>query len=537
MPRDSESATTPPELVDAFRDPSFYPHAPDRVKEIQTHISWVFIASPFVYKVKKPLSMGFLDFTTLESRRHYCEQEVRLNRRLCPDVYLGVVPISESGAGYRLDDDTQALEYAVKMRELSGGTFANALVRSGRFERAHLDRIVEKLAGFYSEETSSPEIAAWGRIDNLRISTDENFEQTEEFAGELLSHAAFKGIRFYTNRFYNLHGRLFNERRADGRILECHGDLHLEHIYMMDEKICIYDCIEFSKRLRYVDVANDTAFLAMDLDFHDRPRMSSYFIAQISRALQDPDLATVVDFYKCYRAYVRAKVESFRSREEEVPKEERAKSRDRASRYYRLALRYALAGSAPAAVVVMGRVGTGKSTIARRLAEDLGWDHLSSDFIRKTRAGSDPYERGSAAERKELYSAERTKDTYAALTQEALKRAEHGRGSIIDATFSKRSHRDDLRHELRRARIPYCFVELTAADECLKNRLRARNDGKVVSDARLEDFEFLSRRYEAPDDLEDACHRRVSSDQAEDDTVAESLCDLIRMDLGALRTT
>ena len=476
--------------------------------------------------------MGFLDFTTLESRRRNCEQEVRLNRRLCPDIYEGVVPISEAGEGYRLDDETLVVEYAVKMKELSGGEFAHDLVRDGRFNRTHVDRIVEKLADFYRQEESSAEIAAWGRSEKLRISTDENFEQTAEFAGDLLSRASFEAIQFFTDRFYDLHERLFNERRAAGRILECHGDLHLEHVYLMDEKICIYDCIEFSKRLRYVDVANDAAFLAMDLDFHKQPRLSSYFIAQISRALRDPELATVIDFYKCYRAYVRAKVESFRSREDEVPEEERKKSRERASRYYRLALRYAVAGSTPCILVVMGRVGTGKSTIARRLATDLGWDHLSSDLVRKTQAGADLYERGSAAERKELYSPERTKSTYRALTNEALRRAADGHGSIIDATYSQRSDRDELRGVLREERIPYCFIELTASDEHLKERLRSRENGGVISDARLEDFEFLSRRYEGPDDLEDAFHLTVSSEQSEEATLTDALRHLIRMDLG-----
>lgn len=533
MPSRAEKPTVQANLVDALRDRSFYPHAPNDVREIQTHISWVFIAPPFVYKVKKPLSMGFLDFTTLEKRRHFCEQEVRLNSRLCPDVYLGVVPISKNEGGFRLDDDAQVVEYAVKMRELSGGEFASDLVDTGGLERGHIDRIVEKLAGFYQDESSTPEIAAWGRTRRLRISTDENFEQTEAFVGDLLSRPAFDAVRFYTNRFYDLHGRLFSDRRARGRILECHGDLHLEHIYLLPDAICIYDCIEFNERLRYIDVANDTAFLAMDLDFHNQPRLASYFIAQISRALEDSELATIVDFYKCYRAYVRAKVESFRSREEEVPEEERAASRDRASRYYRLALRYAVAGSTPAVLVVMGRVGTGKSTIARRLADDLGWEHLSSDLIRKTQAGADPYQRGTAAQRKELYSPRRTEDTYTALASEALERAANGHGSVIDATYSRHAHRDALRRALLEARVPYCFLELTASDQHLKQRLHAREAEDVISDARLEDFEFLSRRYEAPDDLEDAFHLRVSSEQPEDDTLAECLRDVIRMDLRA----
>lgn len=535
----SETTADKRALVDALREPAFYPHAPESVREIQTHISWVFIASPFVYKVKKPLDLGFLDFRTLEARRHYCEEEVRLNRRLCPDVYLGVVPITQREDGYALDDAANVVDYAVKMRELSGGTFARDLVESGAFEERHLDRIVEKLASFYHEEQSTPEVASWGRIERIRISTDENFEQTEPFAGTLLSRPAFEAIRFYTDRFYGTHARLFNRRRAEGRILDCHGDLHLEHIYLTDGATCIYDCIEFSERLRRIDVANDTAFLAMDLDFHGRPQLANAFISDIATALDDADLIKLVDFYKCYRAYVRAKVQSMQSAEEEVPEEDRVSSRKRAERYYQLALRYAVAGSAPAVFVVMGRVGTGKSTVARRLAEAMGWDYLSSDFIRKSQAGADPYRRGTAEERQMLYSRQRTEETYAAMTREALSRCADGHGCIVDATFSRRSHRDELRAALSRHRIPYCLLEMTASDETLRERLRARDGAKVVSDARLEDFDFLTSFYEAPDDLEDAYHVRISTEQPLDRTVEQCLFELIRFDysLGGPRST
>lgn len=530
----SEPTSQTKNLADALREPSCYPHSPDHVREIQTHISWVFIAPPFVYKVKKPLDLGFLDFRTLESRKHFCEQEVRLNRRLCPDVYLGVVPISESDGGYVLSDESNIVDYAVKMRELSGGIFALDLVESSELTEQHVDRIVAKLADFYREESSSPEVASWGRIENLRVSTDENFEQTETFADSLLSRPAFDAIRFYTDRFYDGHAQLFNRRRAEGRILDCHGDLHLEHVYLTEDATCIYDCIEFSDRLRRIDVANDTAFLAMDLDFHGRRSLANYFIEQISIALDDPELVKLVDFYKCYRAYVRAKVRSMQSIEEEVPADDRAESRRRAQRYYQLALRYAVAGSSPAVFVMMGRVGTGKSSVANRLAEALGWEHLSSDLIRKTQAGADPYRHGSEAEREDLYTKQRTEETYAAITNAALGHCADGRGCVVDATYSRKSHRDALRDALIRENIPYCFLETTASDETLKERLAARDGKKVVSDARLEDFGFLTSFYEAPDDLEDAFHVRISTEQPLEGTLKQALYELIRIDLASL---
>ena len=266
------------------------------------------------------------------------------------------------------------------------------------------------------------------------------------------------------------------------------------------------------------------------LDYHGRPQLANTFISRIAKALADADLIKLVVFYKCYRAYVRAKVQSMQCVEEEVPEEDRARSRKRAKRYYQLALRYAVAGSAPAVFVVMGRVGTGKSTVARRLADAMGWDYLSSDLIRKSQAGTDPYRRGTDEERQKLYSRQRTEETYAEMTRGALARCADGHGCIVDATFSRKLHRDELRAALSRQGIPHCLLEMTAADETLRERLRARDGAKVVSDARIEDFDFLTSFYEAPDDLEDAHHVRISTEQPLDRTVEQCLFELIRFD-------
>lgn len=531
-----EPASDPPasnELIEHLRTVGAYPHDPSEVEEIQTHISWVFIVPPLVYKVKKPVSLGFLDFSTLEQRRHYCQEELRLNRRLCPDVYEDVVPISKRKGSFKIGDASNVVEYAVRMRQLSGGAFADELQRDGRLGESDVDRIVETLARFYRQEAATAETAGWGRIGKLRISTDENFEQTQKYVGSLLPNTAHEAARFYTDRFYDQHARLLHRRRAAGFVRECHGDLHLEHVYLRPDGVCIYDCIEFSERLRSLDVANDVAFLAMDLDFNQRPHLASYFVDRMADALDDRDLPRLADFYKCYRAYVRAKVESMRSDEDEVPEDEREKSRERARRYYRLATRYGVAGSQPVVVIVMGRVGTGKSTVAKQVADAVGCRVAASDRIRKEQAGVPAHVRGTERERKELYTAARTEAVYQALEEEALQRAHADRGIVIDATYSRRSHRDALRQALLENDLSYCFIELTASDETLRGRLRTREAGSPhVSDARLEDFDMLNERYEAPDDLEDAFHVRVSADASETETVARSLKALVRFDFG-----
>lgn len=520
-------------LIEFLRSPNAYPHDPASVEEIQTHISWVFLAGAFVYKVKKPVDLGFLDFSTLEKRRRYCEEEVRLNRRLCPDVYEGIVAISERNGGFHLDDDSSPVEFAVRMRRLEGGAFASDLVDRGSLGRAEIDRIVDTLVPFYRSETATAEWAAWGRIDHLRISTDENFEQIESLTGDLLSRAAFEAIRTYTNRFYDAQARLLNDRRAGGRILDCHGDLHLEHVYLTPGGVCIYDCIEFSERLRWIDVAADIAFLAMDLAFHDRPTLSRYFGRTMAQRLDDPDLLRLLDFYKCYRAVVRGKVEGMRGNEVEVPESERHSSNARARRFFQLALRYAVAGSRPVAIVVMGGVGTGKSTIAESLSKALGWKSFSSDRVRKAMAGIDPYVRGSDDEREALYSEARSRATYEALTAHSLDALEAGRGAVLDGTYSKRSERDALRRAVRDAGHECAFVELTASSETVRDRLRRREfEDEQVSDARLEDLELIDSRYETPGELEDALHFRTETDRDLDETVKDILLRLIRLDLG-----
>lgn len=520
-------------LIDFLRTSEAYPHKPEDVVEVQTHISWVFLAGDYVYKIKKPVSLGFLDFSTLEKREHFCREEVRLNRRLCPEIYEGVIPISYRDGRFELDNDTRVMEFAVKMRLLRGGTFCDRLVRENELGTQHLDRIVDRLISFYTKESPSAEVASWGRVGKLRISTDENFEQCVPFVGSIVSRPAFEAIRYYTDRFFDHETRLMNERRASGRILDCHGDLHLEHIYLKPDGVCIYDCIEFNERFRSIDVANDAAFLAMDLDFHGRPDLSRYFGSEMAERLSDPDLLHLLDFYKCYRAVVRGKVEAMRSRGEEVPAEERRESMDRARRYFRLALRYAVTGSRQTALIVMGRIGTGKSTAAEKLADALGWEVLSSDRLRKKMAGVEPYVRGSELERRDLYSSARSNRTYEALTSEALDQLGSKAGVVLDATYSSHEHRDSLRDAFRDGNHGYCFIEMTASDETIQERLRDR-DGKQrsISDARLEDFDALSNRYDAPDDLEDAMHIRVSTERPLESTVTAALTHLIRMELG-----
>jgi aminoglycoside phosphotransferase family enzyme/predicted kinase len=500
------------QLIAFLKSPESYPHRPTKVRVVQTHISWVFIASPFVFKVKKAVNLGFLDFSTLGKRHHFCQREVELNRRLAPKIYLSVVPIYKIGSDFSFNIVGEIVDYAVKMKELPQGGFLNELLEKNLVGENEIDRVISVLHRFYQAETPTPQVEQWGTPEKLKISTDENFTQVEPFIGKTISSVAFAAIRHYTNQFYELNESLFRQRIQRHRILDCHGDLRLDHVHLAPKATSIFDCIEFNDRFRFIDIANDLAFLAMDFDFKGRSDLGNLFLRNAARQLDDAGILKITNFYKCYRAFVRGKVESIQAAEKET--KNRQEHERQAARYFRLALRYAVAGSEPLIVVVMGRIGTGKSTIAKQLAGELDWPAFSSDEIRKTLAGIPLTKRTAPGLRDKIYSARMTQRTYRKLVKDglaAIGRAQEPRprplqphnGVILDATFSTRALRKFLRDECKKANVPIQFIELEVGSDEIKKRLKDRDKKTAeTSDARLEDFEKLSAAYEPPSELE-----------------------------------
>jgi aminoglycoside phosphotransferase family enzyme/predicted kinase len=499
------------QLITFLESPESYPHRPIEVRSVQTHISWVFIAPPFVFKVKKPVNLGFLDFSTLEKRRYFCQREIELNRRLCPEIYLDAVSIYETDSGFSFKPPGKIVEYGVQMRKLPHGCFLIELLEKNLVGEKEINRMISTLHRFYQAETPTPEIEQWGTPEKLKVSTDENFTQVEPFIGKTISPAAFEAIRHYTNQFYKLNENLFRERIQQHRILDCHGDLHLDHVHLTPEATTIFDCIEFNDRFRFIDIANDLAFLAMDFDFEGRSDLGNLLLRNAALDLGDAGMLTIANFYKSYRAFVRGKVESIQATEKETTNLQEHEKQ--AARYFRLALRYAIAGSEPLILVVMGRVGTGKSTIAKRLAGELDWPVFSSDEIRKTLAGVSLTQRTPPELRAKIYSPQMTRRTYRKLIKDGLVAIGCSRGHrprplqphngvILDATFSTRALRKLLRDECTKANMPFQFVEVEVDPNEIKKRLKARDEKTAeTSDARLEDFQKLSAAYGAPSEL------------------------------------
>jgi len=326
-------------LKKALLNPDIYPGSSKAVEFLETHISLLFFTGTRVFKLKKPVDFGFLDFTTLEKRKYFCEQEVKLNRRLSSGIYLGVVPVTDDGKQISFDGEGEAIEYAVQMKQIPEEFLMDQLLKKGRLTREMIERVSERLTRFYSIAEVNETIKGFAEPERVKQDTDENFEQTEKYIDETIPGDIYEKVRSRTNRFLKERKELFHRRIAAGRIRDCHGDLRLEHIFLGDE-VSIFDCIEFNERFRYTDVAADLAFLAMDLDYQGREDLNPPLIQTYIQTSGDRDIREVLDFYKCYRAYVRGKVESFRLDDPNIPEEEKKEALKRARRYFDLAHRY-----------------------------------------------------------------------------------------------------------------------------------------------------------------------------------------------------
>jgi len=329
-----------PPFIQALQHPAAYPHPVSAIKLVQTHISYVLLAGDFVYKIKKPVLFDFLDFTSLDKRKHFCEEELHLNRRLCPSLYLEVLPITQDGDTICLNGAGSAIDYCVKMARMPEERMMGSVIKRGELTPAMLDGIVDLLVPFYQQAEGGEEIQAFGTAQAVSVNVLENFEETVTFIGcPALNQGEFDAISAYAKRFL-AQPALFRQRIEAGKIRDCHGDLYSANICLAEQTF-IYDCIEFNQRFRYCDVASDVAFLAMDLDFYGLSDLSNHFISTFSRRANDPGLNRMLNFYKCYRAYVRGKIGLFTAHEPEVDDATKANSLEQARKYFALAAAYA----------------------------------------------------------------------------------------------------------------------------------------------------------------------------------------------------
>ncbi|MEZ4411293.1 MAG: phosphotransferase [Polyangiales bacterium] len=366
-------------MGDLFQDllsPAAYPEPrPAAVERRDTHISAVYLAGDDVYKVKKAVDFGFLDFTTREKRTAACEAEVALNRRLSPDVYLGVVPIVRDASGaHRVGGEGEVVEHAVHMRRMADAERADQRLAQGALGGADIDRIAIKLAEFHAACRAGEDTAKFGTAEAIGVNVRENFTQTREVLDHYLTAAEAKEIEAAQLGALEAMRSALDARIDAGAVRDGHGDLRLEHVYLREGGgVTVLDCIEFNDRFRYADVACDLAFLTMDLAHHRRVDLAERLLATYARETNDFDLYSVVDFYEGYRAYVRGKIATFLAENAAAPHELRASAAEEARRYFLLALAARRpAVMRPRVVAVGGIIASGKSTLAGWIAARTG---------------------------------------------------------------------------------------------------------------------------------------------------------------------
>jgi len=500
-----------PETLSRFAQPDAYPEdssATRGVAWIQTHLSHVFLTERRVYKLRKPVDLGFVDFSTRAQRNADCAREIALNRRLAPDVYLGVAPLLDDGRAYRVGAiagparlEASAAEHFVVMRRLRDGRDALSLLEKSALSRAQIERVALRVANFHDcHRLGRPapfSAAEWFSrcVDPVEDCLRVLFEASED--GEV--RAALAETADLVREFARHHLQRFEGRRLAGRAVDGHGDLHLQHIWFEEDDAdpVIIDCLEFSEKLRQIDAASELAFTAMDLRYRGRAELADGLLHAYARERDDFDLYGVVDYFVAYRALVRAKVAAIASADASI--EARQRSRAAASVGHHLDLaRDAMTRRVPGSLVlVAGVVGTGKSTVAAALADALGAVVVASDRVRKQLAGLPPSTRIQAPLDQGIYAPDAVERTYAALFERARPIVGSGRVAILDATFSRRRHRAmaaDLAAELGvRERI----IEVRCAPEIARARLARREAaGLGASDAGPSFYERSVARFE-----------------------------------------
>ncbi|HPK53999.1 MAG TPA: AAA family ATPase [Smithellaceae bacterium] len=480
---------THPKLVESMLRPDFYPHHPDAVELVQTHISYVFIAGDIVYKIKKPVDFGFLDFTDIAKRKFYCEEELRLNKRLAPSIYLDIAPITEDAAGnISLARGEKIIDYAVRMKKLPLDKMLKTLLARGQADEKIMDAVADKVSSFHKAAETGGRIDETGGIATIRCNHEENFVQTSKYIDITIPEYQYRFIKKYAETFLRTEKHLFEKRVAGHKIRDCHGDLHLEHICIADE-IIIFDCIEFNERFRFSDIAAEVAFLTMDLDFNGYAEQAEAFVKSYIRYSGDSDLNTLINFYRCYYAYVRGKVISFRLDQKEMPAGERAAVINAAGRYFDLACTYAARLEKPVLILTAGLMGSGKSYQARHLAARLGAQIIRTDVLRKTLLNIKPTEQHYVGFSQGIYSPDISRRTYDKAYEMAASCIESGLSVIIDASFKKSSERENAIKLARKLNIPCYLVECICREEIVKKRLDKRvQDKNNASDGRWEIF-------------------------------------------------
>lgn len=480
-----------------------YDHPVSRIELLETHISWVILTGSFVYKIKKPVNLGFLDFSTLEKRRHYCEEELRLNRRLAPRIYLAVVPVSGTPDQPRFGDDGDVIDYAVKMRQFPQSAQLDRMLQQGALNTACLDAIAETVAHFHQHIEIAPASSDYGGPKQVWHPVAENFDQIRERESDKDRITLLDQIFLWSRRSFEQLTPILQQRKQEGFVRECHGDLHLRNIAWVEQAPVIFDCIEFNPGLRWIDVMSDMAFLFMDLIDRGQPRYAYRLLNRYLSVTGDYAGLTVLPFYLVYRAIVRAKVDRIRLSQDDIQDAEKIPAQNEYLGYLRLAESFTQTRR-PALMITRGLSASGKSTITSELLEVLGAIRLRSDVERKRLAEIGMQASAASSPEQGIYTPAMSQRTYDYLLEQARTVLQAGFSVIVDAAFLDASQRLRFSQLADRLQLPFIILECAASPATLRRRISQRQNDVSDADLAILEHQLQHAKALARDELANA---------------------------------
>ena len=464
-------------LVEQMQQSEFYPHSTvEPIEIVQTHISYVFLTGDYAYKLKKAINFGFLDFSTLDRRQHFLQEEIRLNSAIAPELYLEVLPITQAGDKYVLGGVGEAVEYVLKMRQFPQENLFINLFTAGKLDIEQMEELGKIVAQFHSQAETNEYIRSFGTVAKIREAFDENYQQTEKYIGIAQTKPQFDETKAYTDQFFAEKQALFQARIENDKIKEGHGDLHLKNICLWQDKIQLFDRIEFNEPFRFVDVMYDVAFAVMDLEARNRQDFANAFLNTYLEQTGDWLGLQLLHLYLSRQAYVRAKVTSFLLDDPGIADPVKKEAAKTAADYYKQAWAYTQNRSGKI-ILMSGLSGTGKTTVAKEIARLINAIHIRSDAVRKHIAGIPLNEKGAA----EIYSDEMSQKTYDKMLELAILLANIGFPVILDAKYDRIALRHQAIATAKDNRISLQIVNCTAPIEVLRDRLDRRSGD--ISDA------------------------------------------------------
>ena len=483
--------TAIPSLIKLMMQPEFYPHpVKEPIQLIQTHISYVLLTGDYVYKVKKPVNLGFLDFSTLSARHHYCQEELRLNHLLAPEIYLEVLPITQRGQQFILGGEGEAQEYALKMRQFPQDALLSKMLKQGKLTQELMEQLGRMVAQVHLQAQTNDYIRSFGDVSKIKDAIEQNYQQSQKYIGSLQTQQQYEETKQFSDNFFSQQAALLKQRQENKWIRECHGDLHLDNICMWHEKIQLFDRIEFNEPFRFVDVMYDVAFLVMDLEAAGHQELANVFLNTYIEQTGDWEGLVILPLYLSRQAYVRAKINSWLWDNPTLTEENKRQAATKASNYYHLAWKYTRPHQGKL-ILMSGLSGSGKTTVAKQLARSLGAIHIRSDAVRKHLSGTPLEQSGDPS----IYTPAMTQKTYGRLLELGAKLASRGLIVILDAKYDRQSLRSAVITKAQNNQIPIEIVFCTAPEAVLRDRILARTGD--ISDATVDLLESQKKSFEA----------------------------------------